>query len=118
MVTVTLAEDRRLALESGDHVKFSELTGAEELNAIDPVPIKVLSRFTFSVDVPGAISEHIKGGRVTEVRIPKVVAFVCIWPRSTALWRHLHMWYSSWQTHSTHETDTTRCCMGALEIAA
>lgn len=31
--------------EDGDYIKFSEIRGMTELNAIDPVQIKVISKF-------------------------------------------------------------------------
>ena len=72
---VTCLDDTRHGLEDGDHVTFSEVQGMSELNGCDPIKIKVLGPYTFSIGDTRNFSEYIRGGIVTQVKMPKVVSF-------------------------------------------
>lgn len=72
---VTCLDDTRHGLEDGDYVTFSEVLGMTELNACEPKKIRVLGPYTFSIGDTSAYSEYIRGGIVTQVKMPKVVHF-------------------------------------------
>uniref|UniRef100_A0A915EAW6 SUMO-activating enzyme subunit 1 n=1 Tax=Ditylenchus dipsaci TaxID=166011 RepID=A0A915EAW6_9BILA len=62
--------------EDGDHVVFSEVVGASELNNLDPVPIRVLNSYTFNIGTIAKNSHpYIEGGRAKQVKVPKHVDF-------------------------------------------
>ena len=62
-----LQDETRHGFEEGDHVTFSEVLGMEHLNGCDPIKIKVLGPYTFSIG-PQA-GTYVKGGQATQVRI-------------------------------------------------
>lgn len=72
---VTCLDESRHGLEDGDHVTFSEVQGMTELNNCKPIPIKVLGPFTFSIGDTTKFSDYVRGGIVTQVKMPKVVKF-------------------------------------------
>ncbi|KAK3930977.1 Ubiquitin-like modifier-activating enzyme 1 [Frankliniella fusca] len=79
---VTCLDDTRHGLEDGDYVTFSEIQGMTELNGCEPIKIKVLGPYTFSIGDTKNFTEYIRGGIVTQVKMPKVVNFK---PLKTAL---------------------------------
>jgi len=79
---VTCLDDSRHGLEDGDYVTFSEVHGMVELNAIEPKKIKVLGPYTFSIGDTSSFGDYIRGGIVTQVKMPKVLHFK---PLKTAL---------------------------------
>ncbi|XP_071520465.1 ubiquitin-like modifier-activating enzyme 1 isoform X2 [Panulirus ornatus] len=72
---VTCLDESRHGLEDGDYVTFSEVQGMTELNGCKPLKIKVLGPFTFSVGDTSQHSDYIRGGIVTQVKMPKKVSF-------------------------------------------
>jgi len=46
---VTCLDDTRHGMENGDYVTFSEIQGMTELNGCEPIKIKVLGPYTFSI---------------------------------------------------------------------
>ncbi|MPC17570.1 Ubiquitin-like modifier-activating enzyme 1 [Portunus trituberculatus] len=72
---VTCLDESRHGLEDGDHVTFSEVQGMTELNGCKPIPIKVLGPFTFSIGDTTKFSDYVRGGIVTQVKMPKIVKF-------------------------------------------
>jgi ubiquitin-activating enzyme E1 len=72
---VTCLDDTRHGLEDGDYVTFSEILGMTELNGCIPKKIRVLGPYTFSIGDTGNYSEYIRGGIVTQVKMPKVLNF-------------------------------------------
>lgn len=46
---VTCLDDTRHGMEDGDYVTFSEVQGMTELNGCEPIKIKVLGPYTFSI---------------------------------------------------------------------
>lgn len=74
-VVITCIDDARHGLEDGDHVTFSEILGTKELNGCNPLKVKVLGPYSFSVgDVPN-LSKYERGGIATQVKMPKTLTF-------------------------------------------
>ncbi|KAL8559211.1 E1 ubiquitin-activating protein [Nucella lapillus] len=76
-VVATLDETKH-GLEDGDYVTFSEVKGMTELNGCDPIKIKVLGPYTFSIGDTTKYSGYISGGNVVQVKMPKTVSFKSI----------------------------------------
>lgn len=72
---VTCLDETRHGMEDGDHVTFSEVKGMTELNGCAPRKIKVLGPYTFSIGDTSSFSEYVRGGIVTQVKVPKIVHF-------------------------------------------
>ncbi|CAK1580668.1 unnamed protein product [Parnassius mnemosyne] len=72
---VTCLDDTRHGLEDGDYVTFSEVQGMTELNGCEPRKIKVLGPYTFSIGDTTNFSKYIRGGIVTQVKMPKKISF-------------------------------------------
>lgn len=72
---VTCIDDTRHGLEDGDHVTFSEILGMTELNNCQPLKVKVLGPFTFSIGDISGYSKYVRGGLAQQVKMPKVLAF-------------------------------------------
>ncbi|XP_072747633.1 ubiquitin-like modifier-activating enzyme 1 [Anoplolepis gracilipes] len=72
---VTCLDDTRHGMEDGDYVTFSEVQGMTELNGCDPIKIKVLGPYTFSIGETSRFSEYVRGGIVTQVKMPKTLSF-------------------------------------------
>ncbi|MCI4387400.1 hypothetical protein PGIGA_G00073530 [Pangasianodon gigas] len=72
---VTCLDEARHGFESGDYVTFTEVQGMTELNGCQPVEIKVLGPYTFSICDTTSFSDYVRGGIVAQVKMPKKVAF-------------------------------------------
>ncbi|KOB72298.1 Ubiquitin-like modifier-activating enzyme 1, partial [Operophtera brumata] len=72
---VTCLDDTRHGLEDGDFVTFSEVQGMTELNGCEPRKIKVLGPYTFSIGDTTAFTKYVRGGIVSQVKMPKKLAF-------------------------------------------
>ncbi|XP_045773330.1 ubiquitin-like modifier-activating enzyme 1 [Maniola jurtina] len=72
---VTCLDDTRHGLQDGDYVTFSEVQGMTELNGCEPLKIKVLGPFTFSIGDTTNFSKYQRGGIVTQVKMPKILNF-------------------------------------------
>uniref|UniRef100_A0A2A4K8C9 E1 ubiquitin-activating enzyme n=1 Tax=Heliothis virescens TaxID=7102 RepID=A0A2A4K8C9_HELVI len=72
---VTCLDDTRHGLEDGDYVTFSEVQGMTELNGCEPRKIKVLGPYTFSIGDTTNCSKYVRGGIVTQVKMPKKINF-------------------------------------------
>ena len=57
-----------------------------ELNGCKPRPVTVLGPFTFSIGDTSGLSEYVRGGIATQVKMPKTVAFVSM----------IYILYASW----------------------
>ncbi|EMP26551.1 Ubiquitin-like modifier-activating enzyme 1 [Chelonia mydas] len=79
---VTCLDEARHGFESGDFVSFTEVDGMEELNHCPPMEIKVLGPYTFSIGDTSSFSEYVRGGIVSQVKMPKKISFK---PLSVAL---------------------------------
>jgi len=72
---VTCLDETRHGLEDGDYVTFSEVEGMLELNGCPPRKVEVLGPYTFSIGDTTNLSEYIKGGIATQVKMPVTVSF-------------------------------------------
>uniref|UniRef100_A0A2K5RYN3 Ubiquitin-like modifier-activating enzyme 1 n=1 Tax=Cebus imitator TaxID=2715852 RepID=A0A2K5RYN3_CEBIM len=72
---VTCLDEARHGFESGDFVSFSEVQGMVELNGNQPMEIKVLGPYTFSICDTSNFSDYIRGGIVSQVKVPKKISF-------------------------------------------
>ncbi|XP_061909797.1 ubiquitin-like modifier-activating enzyme 1 [Entelurus aequoreus] len=72
---VTCLDEARHGFESGNFVTFSEIQGMTELNGCQPVEIKVLGPYTFSICDTTGFTDYIRGGIVSQVKVPKKFTF-------------------------------------------
>ncbi|KAG8002640.1 Ubiquitin-like modifier-activating enzyme 1 [Nibea albiflora] len=72
---VTCLDEARHGFESGDYVTFTEVQGMTELNGCQPVEIKVLGPYTFSICDTAGFTDYVRGGIVSQVKMPKKIAF-------------------------------------------
>jgi ubiquitin-activating enzyme E1 len=72
---VTMLEDHRHGLSTGDMVVFEEIEGMTALNGTAPRPIKNVGPFSFSIDDTSGLLPYAGGGRFTQVKMPVTVAF-------------------------------------------
>ncbi|CAL4109432.1 unnamed protein product [Meganyctiphanes norvegica] len=72
---VTCLDETRHGFEDGDYVTFSEVQGMTELNGCKPRKIEVLGPFTFSIGDTSGFSDYVRGGIVTQVKMPKAINF-------------------------------------------
>lgn len=72
---VTVTDDTRHHMETGDYVTFREVEGIDELNACEPREITVTGPYTFTVGDISPNSSYIKGGYVTQVKQPTKMKF-------------------------------------------
>ncbi|XP_028146852.1 ubiquitin-like modifier-activating enzyme 1 [Diabrotica virgifera virgifera] len=72
---VTCIDDTRHGMEDGDYVTFSEVQGMTELNNCEPIKIKVLGPYTFSIGDTTKFSKYTRGGIVSQVKMPKHLEF-------------------------------------------
>uniref|UniRef100_A0A8C2X6K7 E1 ubiquitin-activating enzyme n=1 Tax=Cyclopterus lumpus TaxID=8103 RepID=A0A8C2X6K7_CYCLU len=72
---VTCLDEARHGFESGDYVTFTEVQGMTELNGCQPVEIKVLGPYTFSICETAGFTDYIRGGIVSQVKMPKKISF-------------------------------------------
>uniref|UniRef100_A0A8C2X5A8 E1 ubiquitin-activating enzyme n=1 Tax=Cyclopterus lumpus TaxID=8103 RepID=A0A8C2X5A8_CYCLU len=75
---VTCLDEARHGFESGDYVTFTEVQGMTELNGCQPVEIKVLGPYTFSICETAGFTDYIRGGIVSQVKMPKKISFKSI----------------------------------------
>uniref|UniRef100_A0A8C4HJS6 E1 ubiquitin-activating enzyme n=1 Tax=Dicentrarchus labrax TaxID=13489 RepID=A0A8C4HJS6_DICLA len=66
---VTCLDEARHGFESGDYVTFTEIQGMTELNGCQPVEIKVLGPYTFSICDTAGFTDYVRGGIVSQVKI-------------------------------------------------
>lgn len=72
---VTCLDEARHGFETGDFVTFTEVQGMTELNNCEPVEIKVLGPYTFSICDTTGFSDYVRGGIVSQVKMPKKIGF-------------------------------------------
>uniref|UniRef100_A0A3B5QKB0 E1 ubiquitin-activating enzyme n=1 Tax=Xiphophorus maculatus TaxID=8083 RepID=A0A3B5QKB0_XIPMA len=75
---VTCLDEARHGFESGDYVTFTEIQGMTDLNGCQPVEIKVLGPYTFSICDTTGFSDYVRGGIVSQVKMPKKISFKSI----------------------------------------
>ncbi|XP_063064036.1 ubiquitin-like modifier-activating enzyme 1 [Engraulis encrasicolus] len=72
---VTCLDEARHGFESGDYVTFTEVQGMTELNGCQPVEIKALGPYTFSICDTTSFTDYVRGGIVSQVKMPKKISF-------------------------------------------
>ncbi|CCI39648.1 unnamed protein product [Albugo candida] len=79
---VTVNDDERHQLETGDYVTFREIVGLDFLNACEPRKVTVTGPFTFTLDILDekdkerfVSSSYVRGGYVTQVKHPVLMNF-------------------------------------------
>ncbi|KAL4623620.1 ubiquitin-like modifier-activating enzyme 1 [Arapaima gigas] len=72
---VTCLDEARHGFETGDYVTFTEVQGMKELNGCQPIEIKVLGPYTFSICDTSSFSDYVRGGIVSQVKTPKKMSF-------------------------------------------
>ncbi|XP_040359300.2 ubiquitin-like modifier-activating enzyme 1 isoform X9 [Ixodes scapularis] len=72
---VACLEETRHGFEDGDYVTFSEVHGMSEINGCQPMKVKVLGPYTFSVGDTSNFSDYVRGGVATQVKMPKDIKF-------------------------------------------
>lgn len=72
---ITCIDDTRHGMEDGDYVTFSEVKGMTELNGCEPIKIKVLGPYTFSIGDTRNFSKYERGGIASQVKMPKTLNF-------------------------------------------
>ncbi|KZP12096.1 ubiquitin-activating enzyme E1 [Athelia psychrophila] len=72
---VTLLDETRHGLEDGDFVTFTEVQGMEELNGCEPRKVTVKGPYTFTIGDTSDLSEYVRGGIFTQVKMPKIIEF-------------------------------------------
>ncbi|XP_067683201.1 ubiquitin-like modifier-activating enzyme 1 [Haliotis asinina] len=75
---VASVDETRHGFEDGDYVTFHEVQGMTELNECEPRKIKVLGPYTFSIGDTSGLSDYVRGGVVTKVKMPKTLNFKSI----------------------------------------
>uniref|UniRef100_A0A3Q3LFY2 E1 ubiquitin-activating enzyme n=1 Tax=Mastacembelus armatus TaxID=205130 RepID=A0A3Q3LFY2_9TELE len=75
---VTCLDEARHGFESGDSVTFTEVQGMTELNGCQPMEIKVLGPYTFSICDTTGFTDYVRGGIVSQVKMPKKIGFKSI----------------------------------------
>ncbi|OQS07784.1 ubiquitin activating enzyme, E1 family, partial [Thraustotheca clavata] len=74
-LVVTVTDDNRHQLETGDYVTFREIQGLDYLNGCEAVPITVTGPYTFTIDNPKGNSASGGFGYVTQVKQPLTLRF-------------------------------------------
>uniref|UniRef100_A0A8C9ZB94 E1 ubiquitin-activating enzyme n=1 Tax=Sander lucioperca TaxID=283035 RepID=A0A8C9ZB94_SANLU len=74
---VTCLDEARHGFESGDYVTFTEVQGMTELNGCQPVEIKVLVLVSLVIMTSG-FTDYVRGGIVSQVKMPKKISFVSV----------------------------------------
>ncbi|KAI0563060.1 ubiquitin-activating enzyme E1 [Gracilaria domingensis] len=75
---VTCLDEQRHDLETGNYVTFTEVQGMTEINDGKPRKVKVLGPYTFALEDSediASFSDYLRGGYVTEVKMPVEVTF-------------------------------------------
>ncbi|XP_066554225.1 ubiquitin-like modifier-activating enzyme 1 [Amia ocellicauda] len=72
---VTCMDEHNHRFQDGDLVTFSEVCGMTELNGCEPMQVKMLGPYTFSICDTSGFSSYERGGVVTEVKKSKTVTF-------------------------------------------
>lgn len=77
LLRVQCVEDDALDLDDGDHITFSEIEGLPNLNGTAPLPVTDVSKgrkcFVVSVPAAAASGTYVRGGLITERRMPKQI---------------------------------------------
>lgn len=72
---VTCIDETKHGFQDGDYVTFSEVQGMTELNGCSPRKINVTGDFTFSIGDTSTMTDYIRGGIATQVKMPILLTF-------------------------------------------
>ena len=72
---VTVSDDTRHGLETGDFVTFAEVEGMTVLNGCDPRKVTVKSPYTFTIGSTKGLGTYSKGGWANQVKMPETHSF-------------------------------------------
>ena len=67
---VTVSDDARHNLETGDYVTFTEIKGLTELNGCEPRRVTVKSPYTFTIGSTMGMNAYERGGLANQVKMP------------------------------------------------
>jgi ubiquitin-activating enzyme E1 len=67
---VTVHEEKRHTYQDGDWVVFKEVQGMSEINNLQPMEVKFVSPFSFSIGDTSAFSDYTREGIVEQVKVP------------------------------------------------
>jgi len=67
---VSCLDETRHGFEDGDYITFSEVQGMTELNGCQPIKIKVLGPYSFSIGDTTGYSQYTRGGYAKQVKMP------------------------------------------------
>lgn len=71
---VTCLDEARHGLETGDYIKFTEVSGMAEVNG-EEFQVKVTGPYNFTIGDTRKFGNYDKGGIVTQVKKPQVITF-------------------------------------------
>ena len=71
---VTCLDEARHGLETGDHVKFTDVSGMTEVNGKE-FQVKVTGPYNFTIGDTRQFTNYDKGGIVTQVKKPQIISF-------------------------------------------
>lgn len=74
---MTCVDETRHGLEDGDFVTFTEIQGMEALNGCEPRKVSVKGPYTFTIGDTRNMGQYVSGGVFTQVKMPRVLNFVC-----------------------------------------
>eukprot|EP00461_Guttulinopsis_vulgaris_P001744 UN01744 len=77
-LVITTSDESRHGLSTGDYITFEDVEGAmESLNELQPQKVKVISPYSFSIDVDGTKFGAFTGTRAyfNQVKMPTTVSF-------------------------------------------
>ncbi|OMJ81381.1 hypothetical protein SteCoe_18172 [Stentor coeruleus] len=72
---VTVHEEKRHTYQDGDYVIFKEVQGMTEINGLEPMPVKFVSPFSFSIGDTSAFRSYTREGIVEQVKVPTKFEF-------------------------------------------
>ena len=72
---VTVSDDARHNLETGDYVTFTEIKGLTELNGCEPRRVTVKSPYTFTIGSTMGMNAYERGGLANQVKMPSKHTF-------------------------------------------
>ena len=72
---VQVHDEKRHTYEDGDYVVFKEVQGMTEINAVAPMPVKYINRYSFSIGDTSNFSAYTREGIVEQVKVPVILDF-------------------------------------------
>lgn len=76
---VTIHDDKRHTFHDDSYVRFTEVQGMTEINNTEPIPISVISGFSFKLKLDTtAFGAYTREGLVENVKVPKVHKFASL----------------------------------------